>query len=320
MHVDQSAPCALVADVGGTNTRVALTSGATLRADTISRFRNSEYNSLEGLLRSYFEQHSSEQVYGAAVAVAGPVQDGRGELTNFDWSIDEKTLASMTGAPRVAVLNDLQAQGYALDRLDKTQLRTVIAGPKHPKSSPCLVVGVGTGFNSSPVHQTNGHVHVPPSEAGHASLPVTDDDDLDLWRYINSEHGFPAVEDALSGRGLENIYRWRRNALGAPGKMTAAEVMATCESGNDPAANEAVSVFVRYLGSVCGNLSLIHLPFGGIFLVGGVARAIAPHLASHGFSKAYRNKGRFSEFMEKFSVRVVEDDYAALLGLAAHLE
>ena len=86
------------------------------------------------------------------------------------------------------------------------------------------------------------------------------------------------------------------------------------------AATEAVAVFIRYLGTVCGNLSLIHLPFGGVYLVGGVARAIAPHLSNFGFADAFRDKGRFADFMEGFAVHIVEDDYAALVGLAAYLE
>ena len=320
MQGDQTTSSLLVADVGGTNTRVALASEEGLRADTISRFRNSEYSSLEEVLKTYLGQQGPLSLSSAAVAVAGPVQDGRGELTNFDWSFDEPSLARATGASRVAVLNDLQAQGFALDHLDGSQTRTVVSGPVPPKNSPCLVVGVGTGFNASPVHQTNSRLHVPPSETGHTNLPVIDTDDVDLWRWINKEHGFPEVEDVLSGRGLENVYRWRCQVLGIPGDKSAAEIMKTCESGNDPAAIETVGVFVRILGAVCGNLSLIHLPFGGVFLVGGVARAIAPHLTTHDFADAYRNKGRFAEFMENFSVNVVEDDYAALLGLAAYLE
>ncbi|MGI9388566.1 MAG: glucokinase [Boseongicola sp.] len=320
MHGDQSVSCLLVADVGGTNTRAALACGENLRVDTISRYRNSDYGSLEELLVAYVDEYRPESVSGAAVAVAGPVQDGRSELTNVDWSIEEATIAKATGASRVAVLNDLQAQGYAVSHLDNTQLRTVVSGSKHPAPMTCLVVGVGTGFNASPVHRAGAQLHVPPSEAGHANLPLAGDDDLDLWRFINAENGFPAVEDVLSGRGLENVYRWRRQRSGVPGHQAAEQIVAACESGQDQAAVEAVNVFARILGTACGNLSLIHMPFGGVYLVGGVARAIAPLLELNGFADAFRNKGRFTDFMDNFSVHVIEDDYAALQGLAVFLE
>jgi glucokinase len=38
-----------------------------------------------------------------------------------------------------------------------------------------------------------------------------------------------------------------------------------------------------------------------------------------GFREAFYDKGRFSEFMEQFPVHLVDDDYAALTGSAAHL-
>ena len=95
--------------------------------------------------------------------------------------------------------------------------------------------------------------------------------------------------------------------------------MAACADGSDPRAIEAATLFTRILGTVCGNLSLIQLPFGGVFLAGGVARAFAPYLAQFGFAEAYRDKGRFAGFMGNFKVSVIEDDYAALTGSAAHL-
>jgi glucokinase len=73
------------------------------------------------------------------------------------------------------------------------------------------------------------------------------------------------------------------------------------------------------MGHVIGDLALSHLPFGGIYLVGGVSRAFAPWLDEFGFAEAFRAKGRFSDFMEQFGVQVVTDDYAALTGCASHL-
>ena len=38
-----------------------------------------------------------------------------------------------------------------------------------------------------------------------------------------------------------------------------------------------------------------------------------------GLTAAFRDKGRFAEFMGNFAVTIVEDDYAALTGCAAYL-
>jgi glucokinase len=312
----ESAPLLIVADVGGTNTRVAMARGATVAPETIRKYRNRDFANLAPVLRRYREEQPGPDPQGACVAIAGPVADGAGELTNLDWSIDRARLAAATGAPHCAVLNDLQAQGHALGHLEPGVEHEVVAGPRQPGAAR-LVIGVGTGFNAAPVHQTEAGRFVPPCEAGHANLPVRTEAELRLCTFVATAHGFPSVEDVLSGRGLEQTYRWLAVEAGEEAELRAAEIMAGV--GDDPRAEAAVTQFVRILGTVAGNLSLIHLPHGGVYLVGGVARAMEPHLRDKGFAEAFRDKGRFAGFMKNFAVSLVTDDFAALTGCAAHL-
>lgn len=309
----------LVADIGGTNTRVALARGAGLVEGSIRRFRNREHPGLESVLRAYIDEAGGLDCGGACVAVAGPVRDGRATLTNLDWSIDKEMLARATGAEHVAILNDLQAQGHALGQIPADCLRPIIEAPEAGPHAAMLVIGVGTGFNASPVYQTAAGRLVPPAEAGHANMPIRTEEELRLCRFVETAHGFPAIEDVLSGRGLERVYAWLGSEAGDPREMLAADIMAALEAGTDPRAETAARTFARILGTVAGNLALVHLPFGGVFLVGGVARAFAPHLQRLGFAEAFRDKGRFAGFMGNFGVTAVEDDYAALTGSAAHL-
>lgn len=313
----------LVADIGGTNTRVALCDGARVLDGTIRRYSNAAFTGLEGVLNRYVADEGGVDTVAACVAVAGPVRDSKATMTNLDWTIDKPTLARATGAEKVAILNDLQAQGHAIGYIDPANLHPVLPGtetsPEAASRAAKLVIGVGTGFNAAPVFDSEAIRLVPPSEAGHANLPIRTESELRLCQYIETAHGFPAVEDVLSGRGLERVYTWLGQEAGDPRECAAKDIMAGCADDSDPRAVEAVRVFVRILGTVAGNLSLIQLPFGGVFLVGGVARAMTPYLKTHGFVDAFRDKGRFAGFMGNFPVSVVEDDYAALTGSAAHL-
>jgi len=240
-------------------------------------------------------------------------------MTNLDWAIDRETLARATKAEKVAILNDLQAQGHALGHLDRGKIRDIIGVDSGPTDATKLMIGVGTGFNAAPVFSTpNGRI-VPPSESGHANLPIRTEQELRLCQYVSNAHGFPAVEDVLSGRGLERVYGFLGQEAADPTEKSAKDIMGACADGSDARAAEAARIFSRILGTVAGNLSLIQLPFGGVYLVGGVARAIAPYLSDFGFSNAFHDKGRFAGFMGNFSVQVIEDDYAALTGSAAHL-
>lgn len=312
-----AAPLSLVADIGGTNTRVALAQGTVLLPESVRRFSNAAYAGLEDVLRQFLSEAGNPLVGGACVAAAGPVRDGVATLTNLDWTIDGAALARSTGAETVAILNDLQAQGHALGHIAAENLRVVIEGPTAAPGASMLVIGVGTGFNAAPVHDTPWGRVVAPSECGHAGMPVTTPRDLALAEAVATAHGYAGVEDVLSGRGLERVFAFTSAEAGTAGDLTAAEIMAA--SGAPGPAQEAARLFVRLLGAEAGNLALIHLPFGGVFLCGGVARAFTELLGPMGFAEAFRDKGRFSEFMGSFAVSIVEDDYAALTGCATYL-
>ena len=310
---------ALVADIGGTNTRVALADGRQVIQNTIRRYRNTAFPGLESVLRRYVEDEGDVDPVASCVAVAGPVRDGSATMTNLDWTIDKETLARATGAKTVAILNDLQAQGHALGHIDPANVRTILEGPDSHPNAAKLVIGVGTGFNAAPVFDLEHGRVVTPSESGHANLPIRNEMELRLCQFVSTAHGFPAVEDVLSGRGLERVYAFLGKEADDPREAAAQDIMSACADGSDPRAADAARLFTRILGTVCGNLSLIQLPFGGVYLAGGVARAFAPHLNAFGFGDAFRDKGRFAGFMSNFAVHVIEDDYAALTGSAAHL-
>ncbi|MEM9855130.1 MAG: glucokinase [Pseudomonadota bacterium] len=309
----------LVADIGGTNTRVALADGRRVMPETIRKYANADHPGLETVLKRYVAEEGGVDTKATCVAIAGPVRDGVGTLTNLNWTVDKEMLRRATQAETVAVLNDLQAPGHALGYLDPANLTSVIEAPAASAQAARLVINVGTGFNAAPVFETTSGRLVPPSECGHANLPIRTEEDLRLCQFVETAHGFPAVEDVLSGRGLERAYAFVSAEAGHHAELSAKDIMASLAARTDQTAERAARLFVRILGTVAGNLSLIYLPFSGVFLVGGVVRAMKPYLKELGFDAAYRDKGRFAGFMGNFAVTLVEDDYAALTGCASHL-
>jgi glucokinase len=305
----------LVADIGGTNTRVALARGAVVDAGSVRRFRNADHGGIAAVIAAYLRQSgvSDAEISGVCAAAAGPVHEGVAQLTNLDWRVDREVLAGALTAATSAVLNDLQAQGHAIGHIAPDHLIEVLPQPAHSPYAAKLVVGIGTGFNACPVFDTEAGRFVPPSEAGHVSLPASVPGLTDVLAEITDSHGFPSVEEVLSGRGVGAVHA----ALhGRP--AGAAEILAAMER-REPEALETGRLFVQVMGQVVGDLALGHLPFAGVYLVGGVSRAFAPWLDEFGFAGAFRSKGRFSDFMEQFGVQVVTDDFAALTGCASHL-
>ncbi|MGC9368317.1 MAG: ROK family protein [Paracoccaceae bacterium] len=312
-----SAPLSLVADFGATNTRVALAEGGAVQARSVRRYRNAAHAGLPELLRAYLDD-TGAQPGAACIALAGPVREGAGHLTNLDWEIDLDGLARCTGAARVGILNDLQAHGYALDALPEDSLRSIFEGRPARAGATRLVIGIGTGFNSAAVYAGPGGRCVPASETGHVCLPCFTPTDLEMAHHLTGGTRHATVEDALSGRGLEHLHGWLTTHAGTPHAASAPEIMAGVTAG-EPAARETLRLFLRLLGTVAGDLALATLPYGGIYLAGAVGRAVAPHLPGYRFAEAFADKGRFAGFMDAFPIRVIEDDAAALTGCAAYL-
>ena len=308
----------LVADIGGTNTRLALADGSIVLGDTIRLYRNADYQDLAALFTHYLSGTGTIECHMACAAVAGLVRDGVANLTNLDWRIDNESIAQATGARSVALLNDLQAQGYSLDQITAAQLHEIIPKSTVANGATQLVIGIGTGFNATVVYHFESGCFAAPAEVGHANMPIDNEADLNLAGFIAKKHEFVAVEDVLSGRGIERIYAWLGHLEEVPLSASSDEVIQALACA-DPYAEETLRIFARLLGMTAGNLALSTLPFGGIYLVGGVSRGIAPYLVDYGFTDSFRGKGRFSDFMDNFSVSVIKDDYAALTGCARYL-
>ncbi len=312
--------CFLVADIGGTNTRVALSQGTNLVEGTIRRYRNAEHEGLAAVLDAYLSAESKIKPMAACVDVAGPVGEGKARLTNLAWDISIPAIAEAVGTAEVALLNDLEAQGYALAHISKDDLVRVRPGQPAPPDAARLVLNVGTGFNATPVFKTSDGWLVAKSESGHASMPTRTAADERLCAFVEQQHGFVAIDDILSGRGLERVFAWLSREAGDNLRVSSTEIIEGCRTGSNPRAIETVETFTRLLGLVAGNLALTQLPFGGIYLVGGLASAILPFMEQFDFETSFSDKGRFSEFMDAFPICVVQDDYAALKGCAAFLQ
>lgn len=303
----------LVADVGGTNTRVALADHGVLRSGSIRRFSNAEHGALEDILVAYLNSNATPDCDGVCVAIAGAVRDGAATMANLDWEVSEDSLRQATGAESVALLNDLQAQGHALSTVDPRHITTLMRGAQAEDVGTQLVVGAGTGFNAAPVYHLPQGTFVAPSEHGHSHLPQGGEREQALARDLAQKHGIASIEEVLCGRGLVALHAW------VTGETTDGPAIIEAIAQGHPQAVETGQLYARIMGHVLGSLALTTLPYGGIYLIGGVARAMAPHLVALGMKDAFFQMGRLSYLMEEFAVHVVADDYAALHGCASFL-
>jgi len=291
----------LLADMGASHTRLALATPEGLRPDTALRLANADFATPEALIAAYLD---GARVAAICAGVAGPVHAGTAQLTNHLWRIEAATLARLTGAARVHLMNDLQAQAMALDDLDPACLIPILPGAPDPEGAR-MVLGLGTGSNIAVAHRVEGRLFVPPSEAGHSGLPHLDAEANAATAALDEEVAHKPYEALLSGPGLARLHRLRTGERRDAPAIVAAD---------DGPARATRALFARLLGAVAGNLALTHMATGGVLLIGGTARAIAPHLPGTDFAAAFTARGPYTAIMRDIPVTLVTDDHAALRG------
>jgi glucokinase len=143
--------------------------------------------------------------------------------------------------------------------------------------------------------------------------------DFEVFPHIEKLEGRISGEQILCGRGLVNVYRAVAKADGKPSPFTTpAEITGAALAKTDAVAEEALALFVTCLGRTAGDLALVFMSRGGVFLTGGIAQKIVPALKEGNFRAAFEDKAPHSALMASMPVYVITHPLAALLGLAAY--
>jgi glucokinase len=182
-------------------------------------------------------------------------------------------------------------------------------------TSPCLVVGAGTGLGMATLAPLPlGGWMALPGEVGHITLPVVTREEFD-WRERMSKPGVPfESEDAITGGGLLRMYR---AVAQAPALSTPEEVLQAALAGSDAAAVKTLDQFIAWLARIAGDAAMTMQARGGVYLAGGIAPSIVDKLKGGAFRTIFQEKGRLAHVMRPIPVYVIIDRFPAFKGCAA---
>src|SRR5215470_18195282 len=204
----------LAGDIGGTKTVIANyeESGGSLRQVRAATYHSRDYRSLEDILAAYRKDNPGIAPRAGCFGVAGTVIDGKCRTTNLPWQLDEQALALAVGAPRVKLLNDLEATGYGILQLPADELCALNPGSRPGRRGNAAVIAAGTGLGEAILYW-DGQQHQPiPSEGGHVDFAPRTDQEIELLRYLRAKvGGRVSFERVLSGPGFYDIYCFLRD-------------------------------------------------------------------------------------------------------------
>jgi glucokinase len=266
-----------------------------------------------------------DQIVSACFGIAGPVIDGRISTPNLPWVVDSRSLARLLRLESVRLLNDLESTGYGVAELKPEELLTLNQGRPARGNKALLAAGTGLGFAS--LFWNGKDYRVSPSEGGHTDFAPRNDDEIDLLRFMQKKFGRVSVERVLSGPGLFNIYDFlRATGRWGPELPQMAErfkqedpssvISKAALSHECPLSSRAMDMFVSIYGATAGNIALILMATGGVYIGGGIAPKIKDRLTDGRFMSAFVEKGRLTELMKTLPVYVILNDQTALLGAA----
>jgi glucokinase len=170
---------------------------------------------------------------------------------------------------------------------------------------------MGTGFNVAIAYQTAFGTFVPASEYGHARTTTATEKQKMILKKLEEKSSFISYENILAGPGLNRLDQ----VLNQRKDRTPSDILSAAQEG-DFKAKEVGSQLAGFAGQAFGDFALMNMALGGVYLIGGVARAIMPYLKEENFKQNFYDRGNFSEIMKKISVYLILDDYAALKGCA----
>jgi glucokinase len=303
----------LLADIGATNARFALLANGEL--GPVKTFEVARFAQFADAARDFLKDHGErEEVAHAALAVAGPIENGRCVLTNCSWVIDADDLYKSFGLA-AQIVNDFEAVALSLPSLTAADV-FAMGGGQARRGEPMAVLGPGTGLGVAGLIPGSGKAVVIPGEGGHATLAATNQREEDIIGELRRRFGHVSAERAISGQGLENIYQaiTAIDGLDRP-PLSATEITQSALGNESRAATETLETFCAFLGSVAGNVALTFGARGGIYIAGGISPRILEFMARSQFRDRFEAKGRFASYLKAIPSAVIVHPAAAFVGL-----
>lgn len=329
----------LAGDIGGTNTRLRLVKvkkgSVSLDPFYENNYESEKSKGLAEIVMQFLQEARQKNNYTepekACFAIAGPVVNNTCEkISNLGhWPLLEaEGLQQELKIKKVSLINDFAAIGYGIQSLDKNKpehLEILQEGEPQP-DAPLAIIGAGTGLGKGYVTRERGTYNVGASEGGHADFAARNQLEFELLLYLQERYNIShvSVERMLSGPGIVDIFQFLRDRkfpgepvgeiLNAPDPAEAI-AKAAAEKSNF-LCERTMQIFMEAYGADAGNLALYNLPYGGLYIAGGIAAKNIELMKEGSFLKAFKNKGRLSSVMEKVPVYVVMNESVGLMGAA----
>lgn len=346
----------MTGDIGGTNARLSIIlindpSSQELNITEIDRtnYKTFNYPSLKSILSEYIQKFKNTPHFPqiAVLGIAAALTNNKIIVSNAMPDLNGVTgtqMASEIGIKKLIFLNDFNINGYSIQsrQLDEGKDYIQINPSAQPEPGATKVmIGAGTGLGVGYLTKTSGmkYYSVHSSEGGQQDFSPTNLLQLKYKEYLMQKLNVncPTVENACSGSSISLLYAFLKEIQKEEGDKMLSEEYEKAKGNQDKMllfhekviqkginnecslCRKVVNMFVEIYGSVAGNIALSMLPFGGIYLLGGVSNVLAEYIQSTDiFMKNFVDKGGMENLLEKIPVFVIINKQIGIDGAAVY--
>jgi len=328
----------IAGDIGGTKTILRLVEvtdqAAAFQTHLESTYPSQNYTDLVPMVQAFLTQ-TDYTPDRACFAIAGPVIQQRSQLTNLDWYLDALTLKQDLNLDAVSLINDFAAISYGVLGLQENEVES-LQNIESQDNAPIAVIGAGTGLGEGfLIPKGNGDYQVFGTEGGHADFAPRSELEFQLFDYISSQNNLDhvSVERVVSGQGIVSIYQGLRDLEILPESNSyaaqairnwetngnsnidpAAVISQAAQEKTDSLAEKTMEMFLEAYAAEAGNLALKLMPYGGLYLAGGIAAKNVSLIKESNFLDIFKQKGRVSSVLDAVPIYVILNQQVGLLG------
>lgn len=308
----------VVADIGGTNIRLAVCELATGELSQLSEFSCAEFVTLEEALVHYFLT-LQEEVKHLCIGIACPVEGDHIVMTNLSWAFSKQEFKDKLKLESFFVINDYTAISLAVPFLS-LQEKIQIGGGEAQTDAVTAVFGPGTGLGVSHIIKSAGKWISLDGEGGHVSFTANTRQQADILFLLQEQFGHVSAERILSGQGLVNLYKSLCTLSGQQAEFNQPkDVSKAAIDGSCDIARQSMEVFCQVMGGFAGNLALNLNCTGGVYIAGGIVPRFVEFFLSSEFRSFFEEKGRFKDHLSTIPTFLITNDNPGLLGATVYL-
>jgi glucokinase len=312
-------------DVGGTKVNLAIfeADNNLVRMIKSSTYHSSGSASVNDIIKQFLKENPEFLPEKICLGVAGPVFEGRVDVTNLPWRVDANDIASATGISQVILLNDLEVTAYGVAGLEEKDFYVLHEGDPEAGGN-ISILSPGTGLGEAGLFWDGQSHHPFATEGGHCDFSCRNASDLQLHDYMLKKFKVVSWESIIAGPAIHSIYEFLCEvkkqsvnpliAVKFKNEDPSAVISEAAVDGIDPVCIETMRIFVRNLARECCNLILKMKSTGGLFLAGGIPPKIIPLLSNSYFYENLLDCDRMQDLVKKVPVKVILNDKAPMIG------